>query len=306
LIQGQLVEVDQNPQTLGYYNSANPSQPLSGPGNSGATQNTIRRQSVNLSVVAGAPATTGSQTIPAATPGCVPLWDILLANGTTTITSSNITRDVNSPSLPITLPNNGAGYRNRVLLTGSGNYVFPYWVRKARVTRIGGGGGGANCLNNGGANDTKSGGGGGAGATEIDDINVSPGQSFSYSQGLGGGAQAAGTATTFGGLAAAQPGNPGTTGGGSSPGGQGGAATATGFSGGDGSDGQTVGTNTAAFFAGNGGASSKGGGGRSAHLGAGLNGRAPGSGGGGARDMNATGVNIPGGSGANGMIMVEF
>ena len=48
LIQACLQESDQDPMVLPYYNASNPSQPYSGPTNSGLPQATLRSQSVQL------------------------------------------------------------------------------------------------------------------------------------------------------------------------------------------------------------------------------------------------------------------
>jgi hypothetical protein len=91
LIQAALSETDVDPTVLPYYNAANPSAPYSGPNNTATAQNTARIERVNLQIVAGSPATTGSQTTPAPSTGYVGLWVITIANGQTSITSSNIT-----------------------------------------------------------------------------------------------------------------------------------------------------------------------------------------------------------------------
>jgi len=97
LIQAAFSEADTNPVVLPYYNASNPAQPFNGPNNSGTSQNTRRMQTVVLSLVAGVAATTGTQVVPAPTSGNVALWDITVANGATTITSSNIVADANAP-----------------------------------------------------------------------------------------------------------------------------------------------------------------------------------------------------------------
>ena len=59
---------------------------------------------VALQYLAGTPATTGTQAIPAVTPGWVPLYVITLANGATAIAAGNIAVHPSAPFLPFTLP----------------------------------------------------------------------------------------------------------------------------------------------------------------------------------------------------------
>ena len=91
IVQAIYNDVDGGPIVLPYYNAANPSIPLGGPGNSGQQQYTIRQGKCVVSLKAGVAAPTGSQTIPPADAGFTPLWSILVSNGTTQITSANIT-----------------------------------------------------------------------------------------------------------------------------------------------------------------------------------------------------------------------
>ena len=90
LIQGQFQENDSNFQTLSYYNASNPSQPFSGAGNNGIAQPTVRSGQFIVQAKAGTPATTGSQTTPAADSGWTALAVVTVAFGATTITSGNI------------------------------------------------------------------------------------------------------------------------------------------------------------------------------------------------------------------------
>ncbi|MCA8237763.1 hypothetical protein [Burkholderia cenocepacia] len=91
LVEAAFQETDTNPIVLPYYNAANPSQPFSGPNNSGSANYTSRQDTVQLQVKAGTPATTGSQTTPAPDSGFIGLWVVTVAYGQTTITTSNIT-----------------------------------------------------------------------------------------------------------------------------------------------------------------------------------------------------------------------
>ena len=90
LIQAIYQDQDTNNVVLPYFNSANPSQPLSGQNNSGAAQPTERQGVCVVAVKAGAAATTGSQTTPAPDAGYTGLAVVTVANGQTTVTSSNI------------------------------------------------------------------------------------------------------------------------------------------------------------------------------------------------------------------------
>ncbi len=90
LIQGTYADQDTTPQLLPYYNSANPTQPLSGAGGNGLTQSTTRAGMCVLTIKTGAAGTTGSQQTPAPDAGCVGLWTVTVAAGQTTVAQSNI------------------------------------------------------------------------------------------------------------------------------------------------------------------------------------------------------------------------
>jgi hypothetical protein len=90
LIEAAFSETDASPIVLPYYNAANPAPPYTGPGNSGAAQNTQRLMRVQLQARAGSPAATGSQTTPAADVGWVPLYVVTVAYGASSITAGNI------------------------------------------------------------------------------------------------------------------------------------------------------------------------------------------------------------------------
>ncbi len=100
LIEAAFQEVDANPVVLPYVNPSNPSQPYSGPSNSGTAQNTVRQQLVELQLKAGAAANTGTQATPATDAGYVPLYVITVSYGQSSITSANI---VTAPSAPFVL-----------------------------------------------------------------------------------------------------------------------------------------------------------------------------------------------------------
>lgn len=86
-------------------------------------------------------------------------------------------------------------YRTTTYTSGSGTFTVPSGIFKLIVQAAGGGGGGGfSAVDN---NDTNCGGGGGGGSNLVSStIDVTPGQSFSYSVGAGGAAQ---TANTFSG-----------------------------------------------------------------------------------------------------------
>ena len=90
LIQVQFQESDGNPTVLPYYNAANPSQPFSGTGNNGQSQNTARLEIAALQLVTGVAAPTGSQVTPAVESGWYGLWVITVNNGQTSITAADI------------------------------------------------------------------------------------------------------------------------------------------------------------------------------------------------------------------------
>jgi hypothetical protein len=100
LIEAKFVESDLNPVTLPYYNASNPTSAYSGPANSGAAQPTTRDGTISLIAKAGAAATTGTQTTPAADAGYIGLWVVTVANGATTITSGNIAMLAGAPFVP--------------------------------------------------------------------------------------------------------------------------------------------------------------------------------------------------------------
>jgi hypothetical protein len=97
LIEAAMSETDSGAVVLPYYDASHPSTPYAGPNNTATSQNTKRTQTVNLQIVAGTAATTGSQTTPAPSTGFVGLWIITIANGQSSITNSNITLYPSAP-----------------------------------------------------------------------------------------------------------------------------------------------------------------------------------------------------------------
>ena len=338
LIEATFSEVDGTPVVLPYVNPANPSQPYSGPANSGTAQNTVRAQTVELQLKAGAAAPTGTQVTPATDTGYVPLYVITVAYGQTTVIAGDIAVATGAPFTSYFMPNNSAqiaevveaagltpsisdngqllaaiqGWagKNIQVFTASGTFTVPTGVTKVRVICTGGGGGGAG--SNYAYNSAFAGGGcGGAGGTAIGVYAVTPGGSYVITVGTGGSAGTgaspptsgtAGGSSSFSSFCSATGGGGGVIASGAGAGGAGGTGTG-GFyniNGGYGGDGQgAVGTGQM-IFASMGGASSQGGGGRSGSA-AGLPGQAPGSGGGG-----SYGDSGAGGAGANGIVVVEW
>ncbi len=112
LVEVQYQDLDSGSTVLPYFNSANPSAPFAGPGNSGTVQNTVRKGAVAVQVKAGVAAATGTQIAPAADAGWTGLFTITVANGQTTITSGNITQLSSAPYIGVTLPNVPAGVQS--------------------------------------------------------------------------------------------------------------------------------------------------------------------------------------------------
>jgi hypothetical protein len=91
LIEGTFEEFDTDSTVLPYFNVAVPAQAFAGPNNNNISQNTLRRQVVELQLKAGTAAATGTQTTPAVDTGFVGLFVVTVAEGQTSITAGNIT-----------------------------------------------------------------------------------------------------------------------------------------------------------------------------------------------------------------------
>jgi microcystin-dependent protein len=91
-----------SPVVLQFYNSANPSQPWSGPNNSGSTSNTFRDGVIAYQIKAGAAATTGTQVTPTPDSGWIGLWVVTVPFGASSLTSGNISQYSTAPILPST------------------------------------------------------------------------------------------------------------------------------------------------------------------------------------------------------------
>jgi hypothetical protein len=171
---------------LPYYNSANPSQPYSGPGNSGAAQNTRRLGVVDVRLKAGAAASAGAATAPSPDAGYVGLASVTVAQGATSVTAANIRTIATAPRINYPLPTLRPGFSQSMPFVGSGtsaasfNWTVPAGVTTARVRVKGGGGGG------GGANAGVPGSGGGGGGYAEGYVTVTPGTVIPITCGGGG------------------------------------------------------------------------------------------------------------------------
>jgi hypothetical protein len=303
LIEASLLEADASPIVLPYYNSANPSVPYSGPGNSGAAQMTQRLQSVQLQVKAGAAGPSGTQVTPGVDSGWVGLYVVSVAYGVTEITAANITTYPTAPFLTWKLPQLSPGTRNLAAFgpTTQGGWQVPAGVTAVKVRIWGGGGAG-------GAGFTGPGGGGAGGAYSEGFYGVTPGEVIDITVGNGGaGSGAPGGNSSFGALATANGGLAGADGtpvGSGSGGATGGQGSGSGFSI-SGAPGGSAFPSASNLMSGAGGGAFGGSGAVAAVSSgtasiAGVNGVSPGAGGSG-------GINSGlGGNGGPGLVLVEW
>lgn len=112
MIEVQYQDFDTGSVVLPYFNAANPTVPFTGPGNSGAAQNTVRKGLCAVQIKAGTAAATGTQVAPTQDVGWTGLFLVTVANGQTTITSGNIVTVPGAPFIPVTLPLVPAGVQN--------------------------------------------------------------------------------------------------------------------------------------------------------------------------------------------------
>lgn len=189
---------------------------------------------------------------------------------------------------PSNLAATQTGLLNMTVLSANGNFIVPAGVTRLYVKVIGGGGGGGTA-----SAAFRHGGGGGGGGVAEGFITVTPGAVMAAVVGAGGAGNAAGQASSFGGLSA--------TGGGA------GSATSNGAGGvsGTGSGGQINyglgdgnfglgGTDVQAAGTGGGPGGSQG-----------MQGRGPGGGGGGAYDSGGAG-SVAAGPGAAGLVIIMY
>lgn len=180
LIEAAFSETDTDPVVLPYVNAANPSQPYSGPSNSGTPQNTMRIQRVQLQLKAGAPAPTGTQLTPAVDVGWAGLYSITVNYGQSAVHGAGISTLSGAPFLNYKLPALRPGFSTIQVFNQSGSFVVPNGVTAVKATAIGGGGGA-------GYHSTMPGGGGGAGGKAIGIVTgLTPGMSIPVTVGAGG------------------------------------------------------------------------------------------------------------------------
>jgi hypothetical protein len=226
LLEASFLESDATPVILPYYNAASPGMPYSGPGNSGAPQNTQRLQSVQFQMKAGAPGGAGTQLPPNVDAGWVGLYVITLTTGQTAVTAANITVLPDAPFIAWKLPQLTPGTSRCAVFTpaNQGNWNVPAGVNTVKVRIWGGGGAG-------GAGFSGAGGGGAGGGYAEGYCSVTPGQTYFVTVGNGGaGAGTSGGNSSFGNLMSAAGGQAGNNGAAGS-GGTGGAGGALGAGG---------------------------------------------------------------------------
>jgi hypothetical protein len=142
LIEATLQEADTSPVVLPYYNASSPTSPFSGPANSGAAQNTIRSQTVQLQMKVGAPAASGTQVTPLVDSGWAGLYVITVAYGQTFIDSSSIALAASAPFLNWKLPSLCPGFGSGVQsFNRSGIFTVPAGVTQVEAELWGGGAG---------------------------------------------------------------------------------------------------------------------------------------------------------------------
>jgi hypothetical protein len=201
LIQASLLENDQGLTVLPYYNAANPTQPYSGPTNSGLPQATARIQSVQLQLKSGVPSSTGTQLAPTVDQGWVGLYVVTLSYGQTTVAATNIAAMPTAPFIGWKIPNLRPGFASGVqtFLSG-GEFTIPAGISQVEVELWGGGAGSYAS-----ASGIASGGGSGGGYSRMRVAGLTPGQIIGVTVGTGGAAgkvsgssAGAGGTTSFG------------------------------------------------------------------------------------------------------------
>ncbi|MGB8840763.1 MAG: hypothetical protein WCC64_06805 [Aliidongia sp.] len=104
LIEAMFQEIDTTPSVQQFFNTQNPGTSLTGPNGSGLTLPTVRACQCVVQAKTGIAAATGTQTVPAADAGWVPLYVVTVAFGQTVVTTANIAVASGAPFLTQTLP----------------------------------------------------------------------------------------------------------------------------------------------------------------------------------------------------------
>lgn len=210
LIEASFSEVDAVPLSLNFVSST-PPYPSVAP----QTLNTVRQDKCVITVKAGTPATTGSQTTPSPDASNLGLWVVTVANGQSTITAGNISvynsANFINETLTQKISQTTADGRYVLLattsptyqkLTTSGNYTPSAGVKRIEVRMVGGGSG-----SSGSGTGVPAGNAGNGGDTIFNGIHAAgaTGATASGNPGIGG---TGGTGTAAY-RAAGQPGNAG-------------------------------------------------------------------------------------------------
>jgi hypothetical protein len=103
LVEVAYADSDTNTQIVQYYDAANPTQPYTGPNNTGAAQPSFRQGVAALQIKAGVAATTGTQTTPSVDTGYTGLWVVTVANGASSIVTGNIAAYGGAPVTKLSL-----------------------------------------------------------------------------------------------------------------------------------------------------------------------------------------------------------
>jgi hypothetical protein len=323
LISCAFSEVDEAAVVLPYVNASNPSVPWSGQSNSGTAQNTVRQQQVVFTSTPGSPATTGTQTTPAAPSGYFPLFVVTITNGQTAVSGGNISTSPLALIITNNLISNSPGLQTLLVYQGNTSFTVPHGVYNLKITAVGGGGGGGSTVAT-SSGQYSVGSGGNAGATGVRFLqSVLPGTVISWTVGAGGAAASNGGATIVyengGEVLAAGGGGAGVTSIAAAPpfvtnpffsGVASALYGAINMQGGCGSPGLAISTGANNAFGGHGGASSQGAGASGTGAGAsgqnGNNATSIGSGGGGAAAAPSQSAVYTGGTGASGCVIIEY
>lgn len=110
-----------SPVVLQFFDVDNPSQPWSGPNNSGSTSNTFRDGVIAYQIKPGVAANTGSQVTPTPDAGWIGLWVVTVPFGATTLTAGNISQYPGAPVLSASLL---AQIQARALINGDATKTF--------------------------------------------------------------------------------------------------------------------------------------------------------------------------------------